>query len=112
MATERCLGYEPSDVSGRKIGYDVESRVPGTGQLRFLEVKGQVVRAKTVTVTRNEILTGLNKPESFILSIVQVDREANQVYYIRQPFARQPDFGVESVNYNLNGLLARAEAPA
>lgn len=38
IAAERQLGFEPSDVSADNRGYDVESRIPGTGKLRFLEV--------------------------------------------------------------------------
>jgi hypothetical protein len=63
METERTLGYEPCDISREKRGYDIESQVPGTGRLRFIEVKGRIVGAQTVTVTKNEILTALNKPE-------------------------------------------------
>ena len=74
MAAERGLGYEPRDVSHEKLGYDIESRMPGTGRLRFIEVKGRVAGAGTVTVTKNEILTGLNKPDDFILAIVELDR--------------------------------------
>ena len=33
------------------------------------------------------------------------------VHYIREPFKREPDFGVTSVNYKLGDLLARVEAP-
>ncbi len=29
-----------------------------------------------------------------------------------RPFQREPDFGAESVNYDLDDLLARAEDPA
>ena len=36
LAAERRLGYEPRDVGDEKRGYDVESRVPGTGRLRFI----------------------------------------------------------------------------
>lgn len=32
-------------------------------------------------------------------------------YYVRQPFHREPDFGVISVNYNFDELIARAEEP-
>src|SRR5205823_432317 len=39
METERRLGFIPRDVSANKCGYDIESRVPGTGKLRFIEVK-------------------------------------------------------------------------
>ena len=41
MAAERRLGYVPRDVSAEKLGYDIESAVPGTGRLRFIEVKGR-----------------------------------------------------------------------
>jgi Domain of unknown function (DUF3883) len=66
MAVERNLGFEPVDREFEKLGYDVESRVPGTGKLRFIEVKGRVAGAPTITVTRNEILYSLNKPDDFI----------------------------------------------
>ena len=56
MATERRLGFEPTDRELDKLGYDIESRVPATGALRFLEVKGRRSDAETITVTRNEIL--------------------------------------------------------
>jgi hypothetical protein len=63
-------------------------------------------------VTRNEILYSLNKPDDFILAIVEfLDDDAHKTHYLRQPFHREPDFGVTSVNYTLAELLARAEAP-
>ena len=73
MEAEIRLGFEPRDVSAEKCGYDIESRVPSTGKLRFIEVKGRVADATTVTVTRNEILTALNKPEDFILAVSQIE---------------------------------------
>ena len=60
MDVERRLGFEPVDREAEKLGYDVESRVPGTGKLRFIEVKGRVADAESITVTKNEILTALN----------------------------------------------------
>ncbi|MGE5619341.1 MAG: helicase-related protein [Sphingomonadaceae bacterium] len=112
MATERALGYEPLDREAEKLGYDIESRVPGTGRLRFIEVKGRVAGADTITVTRNEVLFSLNKPEDFILAIVEFGEGTHRVRYLRRPFQREPDFGVTSVNYDLAELLARAEEPA
>jgi len=112
MRVERELGFEPRDVSEENRGYDVESSIPGTGKLRFIEVKGRVVGARTVTVTKNEILTALNKPEDFFLAIVTIDSDGPTVsQYLRCPFQREPDFGVTSVNYELADLLARAEEP-
>ena len=113
MDVERSLGFDPVDREFDKLGYDVESRVPGTGKLRFIEVKGRAEGAATVTVTKNEILTSLNKPDDYILAIVQLGQNgSNGVHYVRRPFRREPDFGVTSVNYDLKELLERAEAPS
>jgi SNF2 family DNA or RNA helicase len=112
MEIERGLGFDPTDREFEKLGYDIESRVPGTGKLRFVEVKGRVAGAPTITVTRNEILYSLNKPEDFILAIVEfTDNDKHRAHYLRQPFQREPDFGVTSVNYDFAELLARAEPP-
>lgn len=111
MQIERELGFIPTDRETEKLGYDIESRIPGTGRLRFIEVKGRAAGAATVTVTKNEILTSLNKPDDFILAVVAFDGENHRVHYIRKPFNREPDFGVTSVNYDLAELLVRAEAP-
>jgi len=113
LQAEQKLGFVPKDVSAEKRGYDIESAIPGTGRLRFIEVKGRAKGAKTVTITKNEILTALNKPDDFILAIVPTDGDqADEPRYIRKPFQREPDFAVTSVNYDLDELLAHAEAPA
>ncbi len=113
MAAERQLGFEPTDREHEKLGYDIESRIPGTGRLRFIEVKGRISGAQTLTVTRNEILTSLNKPDDFILAIVEfLDDGGHRLHYLRQPFRSEPDFNAVSVNYGFAELLARAEPPA
>jgi hypothetical protein len=113
MDIEQELGFVPRDVSADKCGYDVESRDPDVNaRLRFVEVKGRALGADTVTITKNEILTALNKPEQFILAVVEVDGgEAAKATYVRRPFVRKPDFGVTSVNYKLAKLLAKGEQP-
>ena len=112
METERTLGFEPTDRETEKLGYDIESRIPGTGRLRFIEVKGRVHGADTITVTRNEILYSMNKPEDYRLAIVEfLDNGAHRVHYLREPFRREPDFDAASVNYSFKDLLARAEPP-
>lgn len=113
MDVERRLGFDPVDREHEKLGYDVESRVPGTGKLRFIEVKGRIEGADTVTVTKNEILTSLNKPEDFILALVEFQGgNSHRVRYVRQPFRREPDFGVTSVNYDFAELLQRGGDPS
>ena len=112
-AAERALGHAPRDVSGERLGYDIESREKSTDRLRFIEVKGRAEGAGTVTVTRNEILTALNAPDAYILAVVEVANGfAAEPRYVRAPFAREPDFGATSVTYGLAELLARAEAPS
>ncbi len=113
MEAECKLGRKPEEKPHQNPGYDIESKDPNSNQLLFIEVKGKSVDATTVTVSKTQILTALNKPESFILAIVEVDGDiAKEPRYIREPFQKEPDFGVTSVNYNLNELLARAEPPS
>jgi SNF2 family DNA or RNA helicase len=113
MDVERRLGYEPTDREFERLGYDIESRVPGTGKLRFIEVKGRVSGAETITVTKNEILYSLNKPEDFILAMVEFFPDgSHRVHYLRRPFQREPDFGAHGVLYNFTELLARASEPS
>ena len=40
---------------------------------RHIEVKGRAKDASTITVTRNEILYGLNQSDKFLLAVVLVD---------------------------------------
>jgi SNF2 family DNA or RNA helicase len=113
MEIERGLGFVPVDREFEKLGYDIESAVPGTGRLRFIEVKGRVSGAQTITVTRNEILYSLNKPDDFILGIVEfLPDGGHNVHYVRKPFQREPDFAAASVNYEFSELIAKAQLPA
>ena len=112
MDIERRLGFEPVDREKDKLGYDIESLIKKEGRLRFLEVKGRAAGADTVTVTKNEILYSLNKPEDFILAIVEFHPNgSHKAHYIRKPFQREPDFAVTSVNYDMAELISRGEPP-
>jgi len=112
MEVEQALGFEPVDRESDKLGYDIESRDRTSGRLRFLEVKGRISGAATITVTKNEILYSLNKPDDFILAIVEfLNEDDHRLHYVRQPFQREPDFGVTSVNYDFAELLAKGAPP-
>ena len=113
---EKSFGFEPKDVSAIKCGYDVESYIPEARRmhptdyaLRMIEVKGRIKGATTVTVSKNEILTALNKPEEFILAIVEVDGKDTHTIYLKHPFKNAPDFSATSVNYDIRELTAEAE---
>jgi SNF2 family DNA or RNA helicase len=113
LEAERRLGRVPREMPHDHPGYDIESKDPTNDRLYFIEVKGKAVGATTVTVSKTQILTALNKPDEWILAIVLVDGDvAAEPRYIRRPFRREPDFNAVSVNYDLNELLARAEEPA
>ncbi len=114
LAMERTLGREPREMPPNNPGFDVVSRDPATGRTHFIEVKGRIEGATTVTVTKNEILTALNKQDDYVLAIVLVraDRTAD-VRYIRRPFAGDPTiiFDTTSVNFSLVELLKKSKAP-
>ena len=114
MATERALGHEVIDVSAQKCGWDVTSLPKAIdGKLRpsrHIEVKGRAKGSSTVTVTRNEILYGLNQQDKFILAIVLVDGDQHEgPFYVTKPFTQEPDWAVTSINLDLDQLMAKAE---
>ncbi len=114
IAAEKALGHEVFDVSAEKCGWDITARPPvgedrSLQDDRHIEVKGRIKGATTVTVTKNEIFSSYNQGEKFILAIVLVDGDTTDgPHYIRHPFKNEPEFGVASVNYDLQELLARA----
>ena len=92
---EKALGRMPRDVSAQRgIGYDIES-MDDQGDLFFIEVKGRVDGANSVTLTINEVNTGRNSPHRFRLALVTVtsDQAASPVY-VRFMSVRPPDFAL------------------
>ena len=67
------------------------------------------MRAMGFDVSKNEILTALNKPDEFILGIVLVDGNKTKTFYIKQPFTSSPDFGAVSVTYKIEDLLKQGK---
>ena len=112
---EEARGCQVVDVSAQQCGWDLTAYPPRmNGQQppsRHIEVKGRVAGASTITVTRNEILYALNQAERFWLAIVfiQADDTVEGPFYLQNPFEAEPGWGVASINYDLQALLARAE---
>ena len=106
LETERALGREPKEMPHNNEGYDIESRQPETGDLYFIDVKGRIEGADTVTVSRSQIIHSQNSPDRFILAIVQVpdDRDAQPVVrYVRRPFGGvEVSFRKYSINFALS----------
>jgi superfamily II DNA or RNA helicase len=109
MQIERERGREPREMPHENPGYDIESKDPGSGRLFFIEVKGKAAGAQTGTISKTQILTALNKPDDFILALVEVEGDVTRSRYLKQPFQREPDFSVTSVNYDFPELFARGE---
>jgi SNF2 family DNA or RNA helicase len=115
LASERRLGRAPTEMPRNNKGYDIESRTAG-GELLFIEVKGRIEGAETVTVTRSEIGVGLNKPETFILglAIVPTSGGGPEVRYLRHPFdgMGDPHFASVSETFDLRKLWELAGVPS
>nr|WP_300311446.1 helicase-related protein [Halomonas sp.] len=117
MDAERDMGHQVFDVSDQKCGWDVTARPPANpdGSIlpdRHIEVKGRAKGQSTITVSRNEIIYGLNQADKFWLAIVIVDGDsAEGPHYVKNPFTSEPDFGVASINYDLGELLSKAADP-
>ncbi|WP_066559795.1 helicase-related protein [Croceicoccus bisphenolivorans] len=113
---EEARGCRVVDVSAAKCGWDLSSYPPAVDgrqpDPRHIEVKGRVKGAGTVTVSRNEMLYAFNQGDKFVLAIALVDSDdsIDGPHYVRNPFDREPGWGVASINFNLSELLARAEA--
>ena len=118
LAAEDALGRNPREMPHNNPGYDIASVTP-TGDLFFIEAKGRIAGAGTVTITRNEILTSLNT-DRWILALVEVaddsaGRPADTVRYLHHPFRGQLDdlgFKETSRTYPWRQLWDAAGAPA
>jgi len=111
---EEARGHRVVDCSASKCGWDLTSYPPARDGKQpnplHIEVKGRVKGANTVTVTRNEMLYAFNQGDKFVLAIALVGENdaIDGPYYVRNPFDREPGWGVASVNYDLANLLSRA----
>ena len=114
MALERSLGYEPQDVSTENRGYDIESRDPKTGSLRFIEVKGRRADADSITITRNEMLAAFNAGNAYILAVVLVRQNfVDKPLYVPNPapvFGPEPGFNEVHRAISTKSITAAAQA--
>lgn len=112
---EQALGNTVKDVSADKCGWDITARPPrnldgSLPQDRHIEVKGRAKGQDVITVSRNEIFYALNQADKFWLAIVVVDGDDYEgPFYVKNPFTKEPDVGVPSVNYEIKHLLSKAE---
>jgi SNF2 family DNA or RNA helicase len=113
MAAERALGREAKDRCAEKgLGYDIEARDPKASHLYFVEVKGRLAHADSVSLTRSEILCALNAPDRFRLAIVLIEKgEAKPPVYVTNFDFGQPGFAQTGATYALKQLLDHGGPP-
>ncbi|MBA2283084.1 MAG: DUF3883 domain-containing protein [Acidimicrobiia bacterium] len=117
LSTEERLGRDPREMPHNNPGYDIASTTHDR-HLIFIEVKGRVAGAETVTITRNEILTSLNT-DRWVLALVEVadadGQPRDHVRYLHHPFRGQLDdlgFKETSRTFPWRGLWDAAGEPA
>ncbi len=114
LQAEELLGRDAEEMPPNNPGYDVRS-VTSDRHLVLIEVKGRISGAETVSITRNEILTGLNS-DRWILALVEVHPDGHDdVRYIHHPFRGEIDdlgFAETSRTFNWHDLWSAAGAPA
>ena len=104
---EARLGRHAEAMSHSNPGFDIRSINAG-GHLLLIEVKGRIEGSTTVSVTRNEILTGLNTADRYVLALVEVRSDGTcEVRYLRDPFAgksRELHFAERSTTFDWDKL--------
>jgi superfamily II DNA or RNA helicase len=114
LQEEARLGRRAEAMSHSNPGFDIRS-IDAGGHLLLIEVKGRIEGSTTVTVTRNEILTGLNGADRYLLALVEVHTDNTcAVRYLYNPFAgksRELHFAERSTTFDWDKLWDVAEAP-
>jgi len=115
LAAEALLGRDATEMAHNNPGFDVLSRTMDD-QTVFIEVKGRILGAEDVTVTRNEVLVAKNNAGKHRLALVMVHpdgAELDEVRYLVDPFASEadPSFDVTKVVYVWRRLWDRGGTP-
>lgn len=83
-------GYAVKRMPANNKGYDIEAINPDTGEVLYIEVKGESFNwtnsEKGVGITREQFRFGQEKRESFYLAVVENLRDSpRRIYYIQDP---------------------------
>ena len=98
---ERSLGFLPVDLEFETLDYDIESGIPESGRLHFIEVKRRIVG-------KNEILYSRNQPDDLVLAMVEFSPdESHEVRRLRRHFHEK---GVNYLSWRHRHVPLRAIA--
>ncbi|MHB8448969.1 MAG: helicase-related protein [Mycobacteriales bacterium] len=115
LAAERALGRIPREMPHNNPGFDVLSLDVDEHPI-FIEVKGRILGAEDVTVTRNEVLVAKNNAAKHRLALVVVHPDGShldELRYLVDPFAADadPSFEVTKIVYVWRRLWDRGGPP-
>jgi hypothetical protein len=117
MEAEWSIGRRPTEMHHSNPGFDIESIDPD-GDVWHLEVKGRIRGATEFTVTHNEFRHGSNRPDRFVLALVEVDPDSGkalEVRYVHRPFNASADaipFGLSAHIFKWKPYWDNGDAPA
>lgn len=81
---EQSRGWEPFDVSLEDRGFDILSRNPVSGDVRFIEVKGRATIGE-IALTKNEYETALRLKRDYWLYVVFNCASTPELHLIQDP---------------------------
>ncbi len=81
---ERSRGWQPEDVSAEDRGFDILSRNPVSGDVRFIEVKGRAAIGE-IAHTKNEYETASRLRKDFWLYVVFNCAFTPELHLIQDP---------------------------
>jgi hypothetical protein len=84
MRYERERGWVPEDVSKQDRGFDILSRYPPSGSVRFIEVKGRAGTG-SVVLSRNEYSTAERLRQDYWLYVVFDCAKSPRLLPVRDP---------------------------
>lgn len=107
--SEEASGFKPEVAKKQHSGYDIISFDSETKSYRFIKVKSYVEGTKDIYASRNEIITSLNKPDSYWLAVVKFDgNDHSEPIYVPNPFNIDPKFTYTIYPFDIETLLAKA----
>jgi SNF2 family DNA or RNA helicase len=105
LVKERLLKFDGTPLFPERLAYTVSYKLSDAEADLYKQVTDYVREPRPWPVAGN-------KPEDFILAVVEVDGAEATPRHIRGPFDNEPDFTVTSVNFDLAKLMAKGQDPA
>jgi len=106
MEFERSRGWQPEDVSAEDRGFDILSRNPASGDVRFIEVKGRATIGE-IALTKNEYETASRLRRDFWLYVVFNCASTPELHPIQDPsrLGWQPIVKIDHYHVGANVIL-------